>query len=194
MDPKEYDKFLTDRFKPNPTNACSIRNQQAKILRDFKKYASDKKARILDVGCHEGLGLKLLQRWGYKNAEGVEYLPILIRAAKRKGCKVTQGDAHNLPFVENIFDAIFGRFILEHCHTPKIVLQECTRILKPGGILYLATSLDPDFKTQPGVSEFRKIEDFEAILPLGLTTTHLSFHKNDMGWYNLIYIGKKQVQ
>jgi SAM-dependent methyltransferase len=192
MDPKEYDKFLADRFKSNPINAASIRNQQAKVLRDFKRYVSDKEARILDVGCHEGIGLKLLQRWNYKNAEGIEYLPLLVRAAIRKGCKVTQGDAHNLPFAEDSFDAIFGRFVLEHCHTPSIVFQECSRVLKPSKILYLVTSLDPEFKTQSGVSEFRKIEDFSAILPATLTTVCLSSHENQMGWYNLVYIGRKQ--
>jgi ubiquinone/menaquinone biosynthesis C-methylase UbiE len=192
MDPKEYDKFLADRFKPNPINAASIRNQQAKVLRDFKKYVPDRDVKILDVGCHEGIGLKLLQRWGYKKAEGIEYLPLLVRAAIRKGCKVIQGDAHSMPFSENTFNAIFGRFVLEHCHTPSLVLQECSRVLKSDGVIYLVTSLDPEFKTEVGVSEFRKIDDFSTILPITLTTLRLSSHKNQMGWYNLIYVGKKQ--
>lgn len=192
MDKETYESFLGNRFKSNPINTASIRNQQSKVLRDFKNYIPNKQARILDVGCHEGLGIKLLKRWGYNNVEGIEYLPLLVRSAHRKKCKVTQGDAHNMPFEDNSFDAIFGRFVLEHCHTPKMVLQECSRILKFDRILYLCTSLDPEFKTIPGVSEFRKIEDFEAIIPSNLTTVSLTVEKNQMGWYNLIYIAKSK--
>jgi len=46
------------------------------------------------------------------------------------------GDAHNIPFADNTFDAIFSVAVLEHVYDPEKVVSEMIRVLKPGGILY----------------------------------------------------------
>lgn len=50
-----------------------------------------------------------------------------------------QFDAHSMPFADNSFYRIVCIEVLEHCHTPQKVIQECYRLLKDGGHLILTT-------------------------------------------------------
>jgi ubiquinone/menaquinone biosynthesis C-methylase UbiE len=49
---------------------------------------------------------------------------------------------NQIPFPDNTFDFVFLVFVLEHSTNPALLLDECTRILVPGGKLML---LCPDF-------------------------------------------------
>ncbi|MGQ0501816.1 MAG: methyltransferase domain-containing protein [Panacagrimonas sp.] len=45
-------------------------------------------------------------------------------------------DAHNLPFADASFDAVFSVAVLEHVYNPETVAAEMMRVLRPGGVLY----------------------------------------------------------
>ncbi len=49
------------------------------------------------------------------------------------------GDLHHTPCADNQFDCIYAGEIIEHTWTPGIMITECRRILKPGGLLILDT-------------------------------------------------------
>lgn len=49
------------------------------------------------------------------------------------------GDLHHAPFGENEFDAVYAGEIIEHTWTPGEMINECRRILKPGGLLIIDT-------------------------------------------------------
>jgi len=50
-----------------------------------------------------------------------------------------QADAYRLPFRDNAFDIALCTEVLEHTHSPALVLREVRRVLKPGGKLLLTT-------------------------------------------------------
>ena len=50
------------------------------------------------------------------------------------------GDAHALPFCDNVFDRVFAFNVFEHLRDPATVAGEIRRVLKPGGAVVLHTA------------------------------------------------------
>jgi len=196
MDEKEYHDLLAGRFKVRYNDGMnkSLKRQIRLRLEDFCSYVPTRSVRILDAGCHDGYALKRLKQLGYTHAEGVEYLQILVRSVHRKACKAQQGDLHNLHmFADGVFDAIFSRYVLEHCHTASKAVQELVRILKPGGTMYIVVSSEIDgIQTRQGSTVFKSVEDFKMLIPSNMKTIKLETPKTFMGWYDIIYVGIKE--
>ncbi len=59
------------------------------------------------------------------------------------------GDAHILPFKDNVFDSIILQAVLEHVVDPKVVMKESLRVLKPGGVVYIEVPFLQGFHADP---------------------------------------------
>lgn len=93
---------------------------------------------LLDVGCSSGAFLNTAVELGFC-AEGVEPAPKAAATATAAGLKVHQGLLQEAGFAEGQFDAITLFEVIEHLREPSELLQECRRILRPGGILLVGT-------------------------------------------------------
>ncbi len=89
-----------------------------------------KEKNTLDIGAGDGKITHLL------GIRGVDDEPEAVRLALEKGADVVLGDAYELPFKDEEFDAAFMGDVLEHLEFPQKGLQEAKRILKK--YLYLA--------------------------------------------------------
>jgi len=106
---------------------------------------------VLEIGFGPGHCLKqIAQSVGYQGkAYGVDISPGMLEVAKRRlekaqlkdRVKLYCGDAAELPYDENTFDAVLMSFTLELFDTPEIpkVLEEVKRVLKPAGRLGVAS-------------------------------------------------------
>lgn len=94
--------------------------------------------RILDVGCSRGQFVQAAVQLGFE-AEGVEPAPRVAAAARGAGLKIHQGLLEEQHFAEASFDALTLFEVVEHLKDPRGLLNECRRVLKPGGILVIST-------------------------------------------------------
>jgi len=87
---------------------------------------------IVDVGCGQGQVIPLLSK--YAPTIGVT-LGEDAKIAKGKGFDVKHADMSFLPFVDNQFDLIFARHVLEHSPMPLLTLMEWHRVSKQWALI-----------------------------------------------------------
>jgi SAM-dependent methyltransferase len=112
--------------------------QVAWYLRTWKPANETKPQRILDVGCGNGGFLLQMRRAGYE-VEGTEWTR---QSAKRvpgmRGVPIHVGDLLDIDLPPESFDAITLWHVFEHLRAPDLTLEKIHRLLKPGGLLFLA--------------------------------------------------------
>lgn len=123
-----------------------------RLLKPLKTALADKPApRLLDVACGTGVTLKHLALTCPKaSLVGLDLSPAYLDYARRRlelggitAPPLLQGNAEELPFRENWFDGITCVYLFHELPpgARQRVLEECYRVLKPGGVLVLLDSI-----------------------------------------------------
>jgi len=94
--------------------------------------------RLLDVGAGSGALVERMNGLGWR-AEGLDFDPRSVTAARGRGLTMHQGGLNPGRFVQGTYDVVTMSHSIEHVHDPLAWLAEARRILKPGGRLVLAT-------------------------------------------------------
>jgi ubiquinone/menaquinone biosynthesis C-methylase UbiE len=102
-------------------------------------------ARLLDIGCGGGENLMLLRKHAAPQVEltGIDVSSEAVARATsllQDGAKIFQGTAVSLPFPTGSFDRVTMFGVMEHIREHDKVILEISRILVPGGRLYISTS------------------------------------------------------
>jgi len=93
-------------------------------------------ARVLDVGCGQGVALKRFKEFGCE-AVGITTNAEDLEVCRNAGFEVRPVDMHSLLGGDEWLDLIWARHVLEHSPAPMFALHEFKRVLKPGGLLYI---------------------------------------------------------
>lgn len=107
-----------------------------KFLAFFENQAIDKKSKILDVGAGHGAFTKRLFDFGF-DVSACDLFPEIFKFDKIE-CKkvdITQ----EFPYADNSFDIVIAIEVSEHIIDHEVFFRELSRILKPGGKLYIST-------------------------------------------------------
>lgn len=116
-------------------------------------------AKILDVGCGNGSGIRNFIEWGAHpgNITGIDLLPERVAEARRlclSSVRIECGNAEELPFGEATFDLVHQATvftsILDSVMKRRMAM-EMVRVLKPGGLIlwydyYINNPRNPDVR------------------------------------------------
>ncbi len=165
-----YRKYFTESF-----------DTAAWVISYIQKYIRLKDKRILDWGCGPGRVIRHLPKavdngcsyygtdynaktidWCKKNLPGIEFNNNKLEAI--------------LPYYDNFFDAIYGISIFTHLSEQLHYdwMKELTRILKPGGIMFLTTQGD-NFKVKLTGAELKKYESGHLIVRGNVKEGHRTY-------------------
>lgn len=108
-------------------------SRQRIIINYMKRfYCKDSNLRILDLASACGANLDYFSKYG--KVIGTDISPESLKFSKMNDSSLfVQGDAHNLPFVNNSFDLVLGIDCLEHFENDTEVIWQIHQLLKSGG-------------------------------------------------------------
>ncbi len=108
----------------------------AGFVEEICRQVTDRRPRILDVGCGTGANLMMLSEYG--DAEGVDVSEDALSFCRERGLqKVRLGAAEELPYEDGTFDLVTAFDVVEHIDDDLAGLREMRRVLRPGGRVLL---------------------------------------------------------
>ena len=100
-------------------------------------------ATMLDLGCGTGANLARLHRLGlcFRRYVGLDLTGAMLRrhAGWRDGERIglVHSNAYRLPFATGTFDCVLTTWMVSHILTPRWVVDEALRVLRPGAYLVM---------------------------------------------------------
>jgi ubiquinone/menaquinone biosynthesis C-methylase UbiE len=114
-----------------------------RIVREISTMVALEGRSVLDVGCGFG-GFQVAASEAGATCAGVEIVEARLRMAVERITlhgqqpRVLIADAFKLPFRDESFDVVVSSEVLEHVKSRDAFIGELSRVLRRGGVLYLA--------------------------------------------------------
>jgi SAM-dependent methyltransferase len=100
------------------------------------RHLAAPRPRYLDVGCSTGFVVEAARDAGW-NATGLDLNPSAVEFGRARGLDLRPVALTEAGFDAGSFDAVSLFDVLEHLLDPLGTLRACTRLLRPGGIVFL---------------------------------------------------------
>ena len=131
----------------------------------LNEFIPDKSKNILIIGCSEEERI-LTRHAGYVNITCIDFWA---------GKGVIQMDMHDLKFPKESFDYVLAKSVLEHSHSPFMLMLEARSVLKIGGLFILTVEWDMEknySSTHPFLTSNNDLENYRKIFGFTLVTEH----------------------
>jgi len=144
-DSREIERFYPADYWWNARRSGGLKKLESVYrklaLRDhiafITRAAGDRSVDVLDVGCGSGTLLGLLKHRGFR-VTGLDFSAEAAAIAKAEnGVDVAVGTLEEAHFPAESFDVVTLFHVMEHVTTPRQVLAEVSRVLKPNGVAIL---------------------------------------------------------
>ena len=173
---KAYDREKSLEVSPVEDKYAKMAAESSEIVKDnlveFARSFRLEDKRILDVGSGQG----------YLQDVVADYtgLDIATSVQRYYHKRFVLGSATSMPFADNTFDAAWSVSVLEHVPNPEAALVEIRRVVKDGGVLFLAPAWNCTSWAADGY-DVRPYADFgvrgrllKAVIPLRFASAHLA--------------------
>lgn len=130
-------EFTGERMVPEKADATNFWEHIYRY-----RFASNfvRNKRVLDIACGEGYGTAALLEAGARSVVGVDICAAACEHARRKyGVDARPGSVDEIPLPDRSIDVIVSFETIEHVREPETFLNECLRILAPGGTVIMST-------------------------------------------------------
>lgn len=114
------------------------------ILNEIQRHFGNKPLSILDVGCGAGILTEPLARAGHQ-VLGIDASAVNVRVARQNGWNLAANLSYRHCLSQTLveegarFDLVLNTEVVEHVPDPARLLQECGELVKPGGMMVVAT-------------------------------------------------------
>lgn len=116
--------------------------RQAELYQDKYYFSLNEGMNVFEFGCGNGVNLWVAESILHGKYIGIDSQPFFIQRAKEKAkamhlsnAEFHIADATNAPVTDNWSDLSFCRLVLIHNTDPQSILNEMTRVTKPGGMV-----------------------------------------------------------
>ena len=189
MNPQYTDEYLSEfytkylgnddkhhYYKDNITARSLIHNVN---LKEIEHYI--KPGRFLSIGTGNGLDLSEARKLGWQ-AEGYDVDTASVKLiSDNLGFEVKSGKFAGIEYPEKYFDCVYVNHVLEHPKNPGEYIHKFKKIIKPGGLLFIAC---------PNIKSFSSlIKNF-----LEFTGIRKSRAKHYDTWQHLIYYSPQKLK
>ena len=150
---KRYNPAVDARYKLTVEAICNIARH----------------ARVLDVGCGDGLLMARLAPFMNKIV-GVETDETAVALARDKlktftNCEVIHASSYDLPAADNSFDVVVSADVIEHLKEPAEHLRQICRVVRRDGALVLTTpKYRPDRRWDVRHEKEYRADELESLL------------------------------
>jgi SAM-dependent methyltransferase len=141
-----YDAYVSSgqaaprTIRPDITADAMLRPQTPHLTHFIRRHIPrDREARIIDLGCGDGIFLHFLQRAGYTHATGCDVSPEQVARAQQlglTGVRQSTIDAFLASTGDESADVVLLMDVLEHLTRDELfhTLDGVFRVLRPGGL------------------------------------------------------------
>lgn len=140
-----YDQLAERWYEAQDDPIALLRNQHKLempwILEQIRRHIGYR-SEVLDMGCGAGFLANDLALAGH-SVTGIDLSTSSLKIAESRDkthtVRYQQGDVYRVPFPRESFDVVAAMDLLEHVSDPQKVIEEATRVLRPGGLFFFNT-------------------------------------------------------
>jgi len=154
----------------NEAAAFGMGNRMALLIYPIAAMLRNRKdAKVLIVGPRTEDDIFWARSLGLRNTRGFDLFTYSVH--------IDIGDIHKTSFEDGYFDAVILGWVISYSCNPEIMVDECKRIVKPGGYIAFGVESNPEHRNSgsfkpPRVNSINSGKDIVAIARMPIVFIH----------------------